>query len=106
MYKDWDTYENQRVTILQPLETLEEQYKSYKKVFDPKKGADWLDRKKKKAETLAQTVKEHYTSIKSSFANIVALAGEDKREFMEKEVNEIDERSTILQKVSFSLCTI
>ncbi|KAF2369154.1 Spectrin repeat [Trinorchestia longiramus] len=99
IYKDWDTYENQRVSILQPLEQLEEQYKSYKKVFDPKKGAEWLDRKKKKAETLASTVKEHYTAIKTSFGNIVALAGEDKREFMEKEVVEIDERSVILQKI-------
>ncbi|XP_018019630.1 muscle-specific protein 300 kDa isoform X2 [Hyalella azteca] len=99
VHKDWDTYENQRVSILQPLESLEEQYKSYKKVFDPKKGAEWLDRKKKKAETLAATVKEHYNSIKGSFANIVALAGEDKREFMEKEVVEIDERSVIVQKI-------
>lgn len=97
--KDWDSYENQRVQILQPLETLEEQFKSYKKIFDPKKGAEWLEKKKKKAETLASTVKDHYASIKSSFANIVALAGEDKREFMEKEVVEIDERSVIVQKI-------
>lgn len=99
-YKDWENYEAQRITILQPLETLEEQYKSYKKIFDPKKGSDWLDRKKKKAEGCTNSVKEIYESIKKSFANIVALAGEDKREFMEKEVLEIDERSCILQKVT------
>ena len=86
---------------MQPLESLEEQFKSYKKVFDPKKGTEWLDRKKKKAEGLANGVKDIYTQIKSAFANIVALAGEDKREFMEKEVVEIDERSVIVQKASF-----
>ena len=36
VYRDWDTYEEKRVSILQPLETLEEQFKSYKKIFDPK----------------------------------------------------------------------
>uniref|UniRef100_A0A2P2HZN4 Chromosome partition protein Smc-like n=1 Tax=Hirondellea gigas TaxID=1518452 RepID=A0A2P2HZN4_9CRUS len=101
--KDWEVYENQRVQILSPLDSLEEQYKSYKKIFDPKKGAEWLDRKKKKADVLAISVKEHYGAIKTSFANIVNLAGEDKREFMEKEVLEIDERSTIVQKIEKSL---
>jgi len=98
-FKDWDTYETHRVSILEPLDQLEEQYKTYKKVYDPKKGSEWLDRKKKKAEGFVQSIKETNDIIKSSFANIVALAGEEKREFMEKEVLEIAERSIIVKKV-------
>jgi len=98
-FKDWDTYEAQRVAILEPLDQLEEQFKTYKKVYDPKKGTEWLDRKKKKAEAYVQSIKTTAEIVKTSFANIVALAGEEKREFMEKEVKEIDERSGIVKKV-------
>jgi len=58
-----------------------------------------LDRKKKKAEGFVKTITETNAIIKEAFANIVALAGEEKREFMEKEVLEIDERSTVVKKV-------
>jgi len=98
-FKDWDVYENQRVAILEPLDNLEDQFKTYKKIFDPKKGAEWLDRKKKKAESAIQSILATREIVKNSFANIVALAGEEKRDFMEKEVNEIDERAVIVQKV-------
>jgi len=98
-FKDWDIYENQRVAILDPIDQLDEQHKSYKKIYDPKKGGEWLDRKKKKAEGLNTSVKEMHATIKKSFANIVALAGEEKREFMEKEVNEIEERLGVVKKV-------
>jgi len=97
--KNWETYEAQRVAILDPLDQLEEQYKTYKKVYDPKKGTEWLDRKKKKAEAFVKTITETNATIKECFAAIVALAGEEKREFMEKEVLEIDERSTVVKKV-------
>lgn len=105
-FKDWDVYEKKRIDILEPLEQLEEQFKTYKKVFDPKKGTEWLDRKKKKADTFTQTVKDTYAAIKVSFANIVAMAGEEKREFMVKEVNEIDERSLVVKKVEESLAEL
>lgn len=41
--------------------------------------------------------------ITKCFATIVGLAGEDKREFMEKEILEIDERKTIIEKVDKTL---
>ena len=78
---------------------MEEQYKTYKKVYDPKKGSDWLERKKKKADDHINQVLEIYATLKKSFAAILALAGEDKREFIEKEVNDIDEKKTIVEKV-------
>jgi len=97
--KNWETYEAQRVAILDPLDQMEEQYKTYKKVYDPKKGTEWLDRKKKKAEAFVKTITETNAIVKESFAAIVALAGEEKREFMEKEVLEIDDRAKVVQKV-------
>jgi len=97
--KNWETYEAQRVAILDPLDQMEEQFKTYKKVYDPKKGTEWLDRKKKKAEAFVKAITDTNAIVKESFAAIVALAGEEKREFMEKEVLEIDDRSAIVKKV-------
>jgi len=98
-HKAWDVYETKRVSILEPLDGLEEQYKTYKKVFDPKKGADWLDRKKKKADGFVQLIVEQTELIKNAFEVVIKLAGEDKRPFMEKEVKDIQERSGVVKKV-------
>jgi len=98
-FKDWDVYEAQRQAVYTPIEALEEQFKSYKRIYDPKKGTDWLERKKKKAEEFKKNGLEIYKVIKNCFATIVGLAGEDKREFMEKEIVEIDERMTVIEKV-------
>ncbi|XP_066974505.1 muscle-specific protein 300 kDa-like isoform X2 [Macrobrachium rosenbergii] len=98
-YKDWDVYEQQRQAIYAPLDSLEDQFKTYKRIYDPKKGTDWLERKKKKAEEQKKIALEIYEVIKRCFATIVALAGEDKREFMEKEIVEIDEKRTIIEKI-------
>lgn len=104
-HNDWDVYEAKRSQIYTPLESLEEQFKTYRKIYDPKKGFDWLERKKKKADDLKKQIVEMYDILKKSFANILALAGEDKREFMEKEVKEIDERRVIVEKVRQN-CTL
>jgi len=102
-YKDWDVYDNQRQAITQPLDAMEEQFKTYKKIYDPKKGADWLERKKKKANELTKQINEIYDNITRAFKTIISLAGEDKRDFMEKEINDINDRKVILEKVSQTL---
>lgn len=96
-------YEQQRQAIMAPLDTLEDQFKTYKKIYDPKKGSDWLERKKKKAEENKKVALEIYEVIKKCFATIIALAGEDKREFMEKEIIDIDEKKQIVDKVDKAL---
>ncbi|XP_069172218.1 muscle-specific protein 300 kDa-like [Procambarus clarkii] len=105
-FKDWDIYEQQRQAIYTPIEALEEQYKTYKRIYDPKKGTDWLERKKKKAEEFKKTGLEIYDIIKKCFTTIITLAGDDKREFMEKEIIEIDERRTIIEKVDTMLAEL
>jgi len=105
-FKDWDVYEAQRQAIMAPLDALEDQFKTYKKIYDPKKGVDWLERKRKKAEENKKTALEIYVVIKKCFATIIALAGEDKREFMEKEINEIDEKKLIVDKVDKTLAEL
>ncbi|XP_071525118.1 muscle-specific protein 300 kDa-like [Panulirus ornatus] len=102
-FKDWDVYEQQRQAIYTPIEALEDQYKTYKKIYDPKKGSDWLERKKKKVEEYRKSGIEIYEIIKRCFKTIITLAGEDKREFMEKDILEIDERQTIVEKVDKTL---
>ncbi|KAK8749161.1 hypothetical protein OTU49_015707, partial [Cherax quadricarinatus] len=105
-FKDWEIYEQQRQAIYTPIEALEEQYKTYKRIYDPKKGTDWLERKKKKAEEFKKTGLEIYDIIKKSFTTIITLAGDDKREFMEKDIIEIDERRTIFEKVDKMLAEL
>lgn len=102
-YKDWEVYEQQRQAIYTPIEALEEQFKTYKRIYDPKKGTDWLERKKKKAAEFKKQALEIYEVIHKCFKTIISLAGEDKREFMEKEILEIDERKTITEKVDKTL---
>ncbi|XP_042891575.1 uncharacterized protein LOC122266063 [Penaeus japonicus] len=102
-FKDWEVYDQQRQAIMAPLDTLEDQFKTYKKIYDPKKGTDWLERKKKKAEENKKVALEIYEVIKKCFSTIIALAGEDKREFMEKEIIEIDEKKQIVDKVDKAL---
>jgi len=106
VHKNWDIYETKRIAILEPLDGLEEQYKTYKKIYDPKKGAEWLDRKKKKADGSIKLIIEDNELIKNSFEQIVSLAGEDKRPFMEKEVKEIAERSGVVKKVEAFLAEL
>lgn len=105
-FKDWETYEQQRQAIYTPIEALEEQFKTYKRIYDPKKGTDWLERKKKKAAEFKKSGLEIYDIITKSFKTILSLAGEDKREFMEKEILEIDERKTIIEKVDKTLAEL
>jgi len=102
-YKDWDVYDSQRQAIAAPLDAMDEQFKTYKKIYDSKKGADWLERKKKKAAELTKQINDIYESITRAFKTIIALAGEDKRDFMEKEINDINERKQILEKVDKTL---
>ncbi|XP_068218140.1 muscle-specific protein 300 kDa-like [Palaemon carinicauda] len=102
-FKDWDVYEQQRQAIYAPLESLEDQFKTYKRIYDPKKGTDWLERKKKKAEEQKKIALEIYGVIKKCFTTIVGLAGEDKREFMEKDIVEIDEKRLIIERVDKTL---
>lgn len=102
-FKDWDVYLAKSQEIIAPLDALDEQYKTYRKVYDPKKGADWLERKKKKAEDLKKQIEDIYNILKLCFSTILELAGEDKREFMEKEVKDIDERREIVPKVDKTL---
>merc|ERR1711874_190416 len=63
VHKDWDVYETKRQEILTPLDSLEEQLKTYRKIYDPKKGSDWLERKKKKAEELKKQIVELYEIV-------------------------------------------
>lgn len=102
-FKDWDTYEQHRVSILTPMDQLEEQFKTYRKIYDPKKGADWLERKRKKAGELKKSIETSYEIITKCFATILALAGEEKRDLLQKQIDEIDERKQILEKVDTSL---
>lgn len=102
-YKDWDVYDNQRQAINTPLDAMDEQFKTYKKLYDAKKGADWLERKKKKAGELTKQINEIYDTVTRAFKTIIALAGEDKRDFMEKEINDINDRKVIVEKVDKTL---
>lgn len=78
-----------RNEINDPIDKLEKDFKNYRKFYDPvmfskklaaKKGV-WEECKKKTDDTLGM--------IKKCYSTIIVLAGDEKKEFLDKEVRNI-----------------
>jgi len=94
--KDWDKYDEMRNAINGPVEKLENELKRYRKFFDPVMGAKKLAQKleiweeeKKKADDMLETIKKCYLTI-------IVLAGDDKKDFLDKEVAEVEEKRKVI----------
>merc|ERR1719357_2515159 len=96
--KDWERYDEMRSAINAPMEKIENEFKRYRKFYDPVMGAKklaqklavWEDEKKKSDEIV--------TTMKKCYGTIIVLAGDDKKEFLDKEVSEVEEKASILTK--------
>jgi len=96
--KDWETYDQMRSEINEPVEKLENEFKKYRKFYEPgffskkleAKNAIWEENKTRCDEILA-TAKKCYNTI-------IVLAGEEKKEFLDKEVAEVEEKMQIVMK--------
>jgi len=101
--KDWERYDEMRSAINAPMEKIENELKRYRKFYDPVMGAKKLaqkmaiwDEEKKKCDDIVVTMKKCYGTI-------IVLAGDDKKEFLDKEVSEVEEKAAILTKAKEKL---
>ncbi|XP_076044500.1 muscle-specific protein 300 kDa-like [Oratosquilla oratoria] len=96
--KDWERYDELRNAIIEPLEKLETEYKRYRKYYDPSTGSRKLTAKKATWEEMKASSDEMYEQIKKCYNTIIILAGEDKKEFLDKEIAEVNEKRAIVGK--------
>ena len=84
--KDWETYDEMRASINEPVEKLESDLKKYRKFYDPVMFAKKLESKKSVWEECKTKTDEMLATIKKCYTTIIVLAGEEKKEFLDKEV--------------------
>merc|ERR1712198_642082 len=94
--KDWEKYDEMRNGINGPIEKLENELKKYRKFYDHVMGARKLGQKlavwedeKKKADDMMETIVKCYNTI-------IVLAGDDKKDFLDKEVAEVEDKRKII----------
>lgn len=84
--KDWEKYDELRSSIIEPLEKLENELKRYRKFYDPAMGLKKLTQKKAVLEQNKKIADEMFAGIQNCYNTIIVLAGEDKKDFLDKEV--------------------
>ena len=88
--KDWEKYDELRNSINEPLDKLESELKRYRKYYDPVMGAKKLTQKKCVLEENKKSADEMFEAIQSSYKTIMVLAGEDKKDFLDREVRSLN----------------
>ncbi|KAG0728078.1 hypothetical protein GWK47_033240 [Chionoecetes opilio] len=101
--KDWEKYDELRANINDPLEKLESELKRYRKFYDPVMGGKKLAQKKGVLEENKKSADEMFEGIQICYKTIIVLAGEDKKEFLDREVAEVREKRTVIDKCTETL---
>lgn len=96
--KDWEKYDEMRSSINGPVEKLENEFKRYRKFYDPVMGAKKLGQKKDLWEDEKKKADEMVETMKKCYKTIIVLAGDDKKEFLDKEVTDVEEKCNIFKK--------
>ncbi|XP_018019546.1 muscle-specific protein 300 kDa-like [Hyalella azteca] len=104
--KDWETYDEMRNAINEPIEKLEKDYKNYRKFYDPVMFAKKLASKKQVWEECKKQCDEMYQTIKKCYNTIIVLAGDEKKEFLDREVAEVEEKMQIIEKCEKKLLSM
>ncbi|KAL7643675.1 UNVERIFIED_CONTAM: hypothetical protein RMT77_005658 [Armadillidium vulgare] len=101
--KDWESYDELRTSIGDPCEKLESELKKYRKFYDPAMGAKKLAQRKMILEECKRKADEQFENIKKCYNTIVVLAGDEKKEFLDREVSEVEEKRQIIGKCEAKL---
>jgi len=96
--KDWEKYDEMRNAINDPVEKLEAELKRYRKFYDPVMGAKKLAQRKTVWEEQKAAADDMFDTIKRCYQTIIVLAGDDKKDFLDKEVSEVDDKRNIIGK--------
>ncbi|XP_045608233.1 muscle-specific protein 300 kDa [Procambarus clarkii] len=101
--KDWEKYDELRNAINDPIEKLEAELKRYRKFFDPVMGARKLAQKRTTWEEQKKIADDMMENIKKCYNTIIVLAGDDKKDFLDKEVAEVEEKRSVIEKCNAKL---
>ncbi|XP_071525119.1 muscle-specific protein 300 kDa-like [Panulirus ornatus] len=104
--KDWEKYDELRNAINDPLEKLEGELKRYRKFYDPVMGTRKLAQKKTTWEEQKKMADDMFDNIKKCYTTIMVLAGEDKKEFLDKEVKDVEEKRGVIEKCNEKLAKL
>lgn len=102
-HKDWETYDEMRSAVNDPVEKLESDFKKYRKFYDPQMFAKKLAQKKEVWEDCKKRSDEMLQNIKKCYDTIIVLAGEEKKEFLDREVAEVEEKIQIVERCQKTL---
>ena len=100
--RDWEKYDDMRTHIIEPCESLEFEFKNYKRSFDPFQGAEKIKQAKALWEDCKSRANDMFRNIQKCYTTIAMIAGEEKRDFLDKEVRRLETSRTIL----YYLCLI
>jgi len=95
---EWEKYDELRAAINDPVEKLEGEFKRYRKFFDPDMGTKKFGQKKQLWEDKKKACDDMLATINKCFDTIVVVAGEEKKDYLNKEVAEVVEKMTIIKK--------
>lgn len=76
-----------RNNILEPIEKLENDYKKYRKFYDPAMFEKKIGSKKQSWTECKAQSDEMIATIKKCYQTIIVLAGDEKKEFLDREVS-------------------
>ncbi|CAL4085007.1 unnamed protein product, partial [Meganyctiphanes norvegica] len=90
-------YDELSISINDPIQKLNEEFRTYCKYFDPEVGTNEISAKKAKWETLKKECEDLLEKIRRSYNNIITIAGSE-REKLDAEVEAIIGRMYIVEQ--------
>jgi len=101
--KDWETYDQMRNDVQDPCDRLENDFKKYRKFYDPEMFQKKLAQKKATLQDVKVVTEDIQTTLKKCYSTIMVLAGEEKKEFLDKEVADVDDKCKVVGRAEAKL---
>lgn len=96
--KDWETYDQMRHDVNEPVDRLESDFKKYRKFYDPEMFQKKLAQKKATLVEVKATTDQIQTTLKKCYSTIMVLAGDEKKDFLDKEVSDVADKCKIVAR--------
>jgi len=100
---DWEMYDDLRVQVNAPAEKLEDELKKYRKFYDPEVGKKKLEQKRGIWKENKDKLEDMFATIKKCYKTIIILAGDEKKDFLDKEVATVEDKLNIIKKCDDAL---
>jgi len=100
---DWEMYDDLRVQVNSPAEKLEDQLKGYRKFYDPEVGKKKIEQKRAIWKENKDKLEDMLATIKKCYKTIIVLAGDEKKDFLDKEVSTVEDKLNIIKKCDDAL---